>query len=153
MRPFLIAIALFAVVGCGTEESSPNESLAGTWALTVDNVGVGFTFTVDGKFAFQRMRQTGSATADDEVIRGDYSATADRFTIMPREATCPGVYPYEAYSYRVTPDALTLVDNVSVINFPRVPDGGMAPGVAITLGCFADDGTFTPSPLSPVANQ
>lgn len=150
MRAWLVAAALFGAAGCGGADGDP---LLGSWTFDVstDEV-IGMTFLDDGTYLTQDIFITGGNTAVDEAEKGSYVAAGNAITFTPTSSTCPGPVPRWSAAYSVRSDALQLTPGATTVVFQRAATGGSATNFAVTFGCFAQDGTFTPRQLAPVSN-
>jgi hypothetical protein len=161
MRVRSLVGALFCVlgwVGCGGGSSSPGDRLVGDWLFTnADQTGgVFLDISADGTYADGPMVITSasatSGTANVEVEDGVWTATDTEITMRPTKWSCPGPDSVSTLRYSYLGANLALTTPNGVITF--APNNGppTSQTIVLTTGCFAQDGTFTPAPVSPVSN-
>jgi len=138
-------------LGCGGGDS-PEDALVGTWFATTNAAqtrGLGLTFTSDGTFVVQDILVTSNTTAQDEIEKGTYSVSGKTLLFHPTQYSCPQADPPYSFEYTISGSTLTLIDPAAVISLAKdtTPPTG---GSVIAIGCFQSDGSFVPSPLTPL---
>ena len=122
----------------------------GAWLFVAPSNTSAVAFVMeDGQYGHQVMTldETGAGILS-QAQRGTLTTTSDVITFFPAESSCPGRHPAWQSSYKVTGDTMAIVDASGAFVFARTAPGNGT--VSIVFGCFASDGTFTPSPLVPV---
>jgi hypothetical protein len=158
MRVALIACGML-LAGCGSSGPPPEFSLTGIlWVSNSPPRATSATFSSDGGYLFEQYVFSNylddssgnllAATGNYQEETGTYVNDATTITFSPTVSTCPGVAdPPYALSYTVDGSDFVLDRPGSTATF-QPEDAGGPPGTAIieiVTGCFASDGSFTPS--------
>ena len=158
MKLALIACGML-LAGCGSGGPPGEFSLTGTlWVSNSPPRATSATFSSDGGYLFEQyvfsnyLNDSGgnllAATGNYQEETGTYVNDATTITFSPTVSTCPGVAdPPYALSYTVDGSDFVLDRPGSTATF-QPEDVGGPPGTAIieiVTGCFASDGSFTPS--------
>lgn len=160
MRRWL-AVVFVAFVGCGdgSDAGGPGvtvpppvqyaDRVLGNWLLDKGTAGIGVNFIANNQYSIVVLAAAADlGSFNTQLENGTYRANASVVTFTPAQSTCPGPHPPYGEMYSVTATSLTLSDASGALLFARnTSQGGSA---VATYGCFASDGTFTPSPLAPV---
>jgi hypothetical protein len=151
MRTAIVVVVLVGLCGCGSK--TPQESLVGSWLFTSadGSGGIGVTFNADGTYGAVTLVLTSTASADTEIEKGTYSATASSLTSMPTQWSCPGPDSISTVSYSFAGGNLVLTSPNDIVTFaPNNATSGST--IALEIGCFDANGAFTAEPLAPVTN-
>src|SRR5579863_2553351 len=130
----------------GSSSASPTgggpTALDGTWLFTSGAISVEFTFEANGTYQLTILAVTSSATANETIQKGTFTATSNTITWTPQEETCPGVQAIssDTYLFVNTGGTQYLVATNSSGNsssFKQVSDDAAAlgSGLTIVLGC------------------
>jgi hypothetical protein len=158
MRRALIACGML-LAGCGSSGPPGEPSLTGIWWVSSSPPrDTSLTFSDDGGYLFEQyvfsnfIDDSGgnllAATGNYQEETGTYVSDGTTITFSPTVSTCPGATdPPYALAYTIEGSDFVLDRPGSTPTF-RPEDVGGPPGTAIieiVTGCFAADGSFTPS--------
>lgn len=140
-------------VGCGGGSDSPADRIVGNWLYTntTDSAGFGATFEGNGTYSLSSLELTTATTARAAIEKGTYTATDSTITTTPQKSTCPGPVPVDTVTYELKGSTLVVTTGANIIVMTRNRQSADTSFV-VTLGCFAEDGSFAASPLAPVSN-
>jgi len=143
MRWVLSAALLAAVAGCGRSENE----LAGTdWILPHGACAEAVSFNHSDGYAMAYGCLLPSGDAGVQVEKGDYVvAYGSKLLTYPAKTSCLAQSSMESATFVYSGSTLTIQTADSVLEFMRTNPSD-ATGVAV-LGCFNEDGSFTPGPL------
>ncbi len=145
------AAAVLACVACGDGGEASAPGIEGVWGLE-DSNGCALVMAFNGdRYKSGFACELTSGQIGMQAGEGIYSTDGDELTFMPSKATCPGA----------TGDPLTVNFNISdgqlIVESPDgalilddIGDEESSQTGALVYGCFADDRTFTESPLAPI---
>jgi hypothetical protein len=157
MRLALIACGML-LAGCGSSGSPSEVSLTGIWFSNSPPRDASVTFSNEGGYLFEQyvfsnfINDSGgkllAATGNYQDETGTYVSDGSTITFSPTVSTCPGADdPPYALSYTIDGFDFVLDRPGDTATFQPEETGG-PPGTAIieiVTGCFASDGSFTPS--------
>jgi hypothetical protein len=150
-----VVVLLVGAMACGgSGTASPEETLAGTWATTLNTGGSfdGCTYgvTLDDADRYQVtllcQLQRGGWGAQTEI--GAYAVDGKRIEFSPEQASCPASTMATVATYAVDGNVLTLTDPTGafvlrrVQNDPKVKEQLASSGTQIGFGCWTEDATF-----------
>jgi len=161
-----IGLALLAVLAlsCGSNDDAPvggrdasipaTDPLLGTWVAEIDEYeAVRMKFDGENWELADLMLLT-SGDFGIRIDQGTYSlSSGTSATLRMRASSCQGVEPMKGNTLSMTFSrdgqslSVTMGTLYLVLQAKSSPPTGM--GTA-TIGCFAEDGTFTPHPTAPV---
>lgn len=135
-----LAVVLLAL-GCGTDP----EPWEGDWFADGGECGVGLSLKPS---AYTVSIVCGSGTAVGlQIEAGTLQASGNVLTFTPKRGTCPGpAGPYTG-TWARNGRGLGVTVETNLVLFQPLDAPGTSTGTA-TLGCYADDGTFTPHALA-----
>ena len=151
MKMRIFAMLSVLAWGCGDDESGP--SLVGDWVAPGDgpyDCAFGVTFEADGTYVQGTACTLEGGGLGVEVYGGTYTASDDEITLKQTHGTCPEAEPLtERLVYELDGDRLRLGDTSGTVVLSRAEGGDDITGQA-AYGCYAQDGSFTPRPISPL---
>ena len=143
--------------GCGGGSSSGSARLVGDWLFenADQSGGVALNISGDGTYEAGPLVVTSvsatSGTANVQVEDGVWTATATEITTTPTKLSCPGPDPASTLSYTFVGTNLAITTPSGLITF--APNNGTgSQTIALTTGCFDQNGNFTAGPVVPVSN-
>lgn len=150
---FLLAIV---ALGCGEATGSDPKpaGLEGAWSSqATPTTGQALNF-VNGTYARAVIRATSAFGGEMQIEEGRYDKAppdGKDWLFMPNKSTCHRAHPWYTLGLAVSDASLVVSFADGLATFERVPagDGGAAPNVNFTFGCF-EGGVFTPGPLADV---
>ena len=158
MKLALIACGML-LAGCGSSGPPGEFSLTGIWWFSNSPPrSTSVTFSSDGGYLFEQYVFSNylydssgkflAATGNYQDETGTFVNDATTITFSPTVSTCPGAAdPPYVLTYTIDGSDFVLDRPGSPATFQPEDTGG-PPGTAIVeivTGCFASDGTFTPS--------
>ena len=161
----LLAVAVASLVGlsaCGGDGGGP--SLDGQWEYDPSNSSAAaITFDSSaGTYVSQLLVLTNtvtdssgritSASANDEIERGTFTAAGGTITFSPRQYSCPGADAAYQATYDFYQGGLRLVLQGAIVVWQRESGSTMGASYVLTTGCFDGSGGFTQYPLAAVQN-
>ncbi len=160
MRVVVVAaLATFGaplLAGCSstsTVDEDANNGIYGAWdgRSGTGATGVRLQLTSDGSYTLTELTVTSATTANARAESGTFTATPGTITWTPVESSCSGAAAAYQSAYELTGETLSLALPAGVFALaPADEDGGLG-DAALTVGCYAGDGTFTAAPLAPVS--
>jgi hypothetical protein len=137
-------------------QSAAATSLVGSWQFNSDPPGLSIVLHIeaDGTYESNIVTFPTSSFWDDQIERGTYTVAGSTLTTTPKQWSCPGPDPVASSTFSFTDGALVIANAKGAISYPPQPteNGGIPAGVAVTVGCYGSNSSFTPMPLAPVAN-
>jgi hypothetical protein len=149
MKTHGFALLCALVLGCGEDESGPE--LTGVWFTESGGdyeCAYGISFESDGTYAESTVCTLTDGSIGAEVYGGTYTAGNGQLTLHQTHGTCPAKPLTVEVSYELDGDTLRLQNASQVKVLSRAEDDGQT-GQA-QYGCYAQDGSFTPRPISPL---
>jgi hypothetical protein len=145
-------------VGCGGASSSGSNRLVGDWifANADQTGGLALNIAADGTYEAGPLVITSvsatSGTANVQVEDGVWTATAKEITMTPTKSSCPGPDPASTLPYSFLGANLAITIPTGLITF--APNNGppSSQTIALTTGCFDQNGNFTAAPVAAVTN-
>jgi hypothetical protein len=143
--------AAVALAACGSDDES-RPAIEGDWLYVHDggfDCATGASFGDDGTFELAVLCSLEGGGYGIQLSTGDYDVLDDdevelRFT----RSSCPGgTRETTVVRWRVEGDQLSLVDDAGAILLER-NDAEPGGGAQVTVGCWGEDGSFSPHPLS-----
>ena len=144
MRKLLL---LAVLVGCGGGNGEP--PYVGQWALDAGGgCALGLAFGAAGEYESIDVCPLTDGTLGVARSRGTYAESAMSLVITVAQSTCANAARSLTAQWSIIGSQLRLEDPGGVLLLDRATNSS---GTAVaTNGCFAADGTFTPSPLEPL---
>ena len=148
------AVATFAVgagAGCSstsTVDEDANNGIYGAWhGRTADGAtGVRLQLTSGGRYTLTELTVTSATTANARAETGTFTASPGTITWTPVQSSCSDASsPYQS-AYELTGATLSVALPAGVFALEPPDDDGGLGDAALTLGCYASDGTFTAAP-------
>lgn len=148
-----LAATMLLFAACGGD-GDDEQTIVGDWVYEHDNgyeCATLVSFYDDGDFELDVACALSGGGYGVEAHLGTYEQGDGKVTIRTTHSTCPGDVAEtweQRYSFRG--DQLQISDNAGSLILEPLEDGGDGPGGGAELhaGCWADDGTFTPSALT-----
>jgi hypothetical protein len=135
-----IALAL-AAVGCGS--GSGSSSIYGDWLRSSNGLVVGVTFETDGTYSARTMQVVSRTAVNQQLETGSAAFEPGAFTLTPDKWSCAERSEPSHFEYSIDDGTLYIAGTPYTRN-DAAPDAG----TVVTVGCFAEDGTFTARALS-----
>jgi hypothetical protein len=154
-RAWLTLVAAIAVSGgasCGGSDPSPLSIVVGKWYAQVGSCITEYNFSADGTFAYAPsvcVLSNGTVGAQEEV--GNYTVSAGQIDFTTVQSTChdssidPHRVPWAVYYARSGSSLILMYTNATIVLQPNTATGT----AVVSLGCYATDGTFSPSTIGP----
>jgi len=103
-----------------------------------------------GSYAWALVCTEGSGSPAATLEVGDYSIAGAELTLVPRQASCPSDVVGHTLAFSVSRDVF-VTENApgQIITFYALP-AGPVPQAGVPVGCFDDQGSFVPNPLTPL---
>jgi hypothetical protein len=143
--------------GCGGGSSSGSNRLVGDWLFENADQSGGLALNINGDGTYEAgplvitSVSATSGTANVQVEDGVWTATATEITMTPNKSSCPGPDPASTLSYSFLGANLAITTPSGLITF--APNNGTtSQTIALTTGCFDQNGNFTAAPVAPVSN-
>lgn len=144
-------------LGCASSSTSAPLTLQNNWSyITTDgNSGTGLDIKSDNTYVLVRLTAVSGNSYDAQEQIGTLSVAGSTITFTPTSASCRFASdpPYTA-TYNINGDELTVALSFGVIVFKQNSQtgSGSGSGLVITNGCFQDDQSFVPTPVSPIGS-
>lgn len=146
MSKTLALLLGLVLVGCGGDPT-PAERLQGVW-FDANALQCFPSVAFSGSsFSIATICASSNGNAQADIEAGTFVATDTKITVTIDRASCPATASKSfAVGYALTGGSLVLSDASATLSLVRT-----TPGVGsgtVMYGCIADDGTFTPMPIS-----
>jgi hypothetical protein len=149
MKQTVFAVLLMISAGCGDDEAEP--SLVGDWLVAGDgpyDCAYGLSFDEDGTYVEATICTLEEGSLGVEVYTGTYVANGEKLALKQTHGSCPEAEPGTLnLRYELAGDDLRLGNAEATVVMSRAEGGDVTGGVAV-YGCYAQDGAFTPQPIS-----
>ena len=145
-----LAVLFIGLALSACNDDAPTPTPIGEWGYADPTDRYGITLSLQGSnYEWRKLGLTLETNACFEVRHGTFQVTAEGLVLdAPIQSTCPGDRRW-ALTYEINQpdnDTLFVISPNDSLMFKRNYFAGR-PQIG-TLGCFADDGVFTASPLA-----
>lgn len=148
------AIALVFAAGCGGDDVSDMDRLMGAWIAPASSsscaIAAVFGAQRDDQLELDIICELQGGGFGLEAQLADFTAADGVIRMTSTHSTCPGDRSEtETISYEFLGDSLRLSTADGLVVLERL-DQSMPGSGGAQFGCFGQDGSFTPYPVTPL---